>query len=212
MKLPSDLDIFSPSTSTHPLWTQCRAKVRPTATAWARSFSWCGKVRSWPPPWRSKSVAQEVERHHDALGVPTRPAGTPRRLPARLARLGLLPEDEVEWASASPRRPRPGRRPAASRGSGGPGARSREPDSTVEVDAVAGLVGHAASDQFADERDHLGRRRPWRAGVSSGRSTPSASIASHQRASNSTATSGSVRPCSAARSMILSSMSVMFET
>ena len=37
-------------------------------------------------------------------------------------------------------------------------------------------------------------------------------MASHQRASYSAATSGSVRPSAAARSMILSSMSVTLET
>ena len=54
VKLPSHFDIFSPPTSTKPLCTQWRAKVRPAATAWARSFSWWGKARSSPPPWMSK--------------------------------------------------------------------------------------------------------------------------------------------------------------
>ncbi len=35
-------------------------------TAWARSFSWCGKRRSWPPPWMSKpspSRSSDITTH-----------------------------------------------------------------------------------------------------------------------------------------------------
>src|SRR2546428_859659 len=54
-KLPSDFDIFSWSTVTNPLWTQYRANSLSVAEQdWAISFSWCGKMRSWPPPWMSK--------------------------------------------------------------------------------------------------------------------------------------------------------------
>ena len=49
-------------------------------------------------------------------------------------------------------------------------------------------------------------------GETVGRLTPSPSMASHQAASNSRATSVRVRPSSLARAMILSSMSVMLET
>src|SRR5215218_5341793 len=53
--LPTLLDIFSPSASTtNPLCIQWLAKRSPRATAWARSFSWCGKRRSMPPQCRSK--------------------------------------------------------------------------------------------------------------------------------------------------------------
>ncbi len=66
VKLPSDLDIFSPPTITQPLCTQWRAKGLPPASAWARSFSWCGKARSWPPPWRSNpspSRSRDITTH-----------------------------------------------------------------------------------------------------------------------------------------------------
>src|SRR2546422_10439263 len=53
-KLPSDFDIFSLSTVTKPLCIQYRANSLPVAAQdWAISFSWCGKMRSWPPPWMS---------------------------------------------------------------------------------------------------------------------------------------------------------------
>ena len=66
VKLPSDLDIFSPSMVTQPLCTQWRANSRPTATAWARSFSWWGKIRSMAPPWRSNpspSRSRDITTH-----------------------------------------------------------------------------------------------------------------------------------------------------
>src|SRR5215470_14481190 len=53
--LPSDLDILSPAMVTQALCTQYRAKSSPKALAWAISFSWCGKIRSRPPPWMSKA-------------------------------------------------------------------------------------------------------------------------------------------------------------
>lgn len=54
-ELPSDLDIFSPLRVTQALCTQYFAKSSPKALAWAISFSWCGKIRSIPPPWMSKA-------------------------------------------------------------------------------------------------------------------------------------------------------------
>ena len=42
-----------------------------------------------------EAFAEQVERHRRALDVPTRPPGTPRRLPCGLTRLGGLPEREV---------------------------------------------------------------------------------------------------------------------
>ena len=53
--LPSDFDIFSPSTVSTPLCTQWRAKGAPgqAHSLWAISFSWWGKTRSMPPPWMS---------------------------------------------------------------------------------------------------------------------------------------------------------------
>ena len=54
-KLPSDFDIFSPPKFTIPEWIQWRANwPSPKAPSdWAISFSWCGKMRSAPPPWMS---------------------------------------------------------------------------------------------------------------------------------------------------------------
>ncbi len=43
-----------------------------------------------------EGFAQAAGRHHRALDVPARPAGAPRRCPARLARLGAFPEDEIQ--------------------------------------------------------------------------------------------------------------------
>lgn len=55
-ELPSDLLIFSPDMVTQALCTQKLAKSSPNALDWAISFSWCGKIRSNPPPWTSKAV------------------------------------------------------------------------------------------------------------------------------------------------------------
>jgi hypothetical protein len=51
--LPSDLLIFSPPRVTQALCSQNLANGSPTALLCARSFSWCGKTRSMPPPWMS---------------------------------------------------------------------------------------------------------------------------------------------------------------
>ena len=99
VKLPSDFAIFSPPTWTMPEWIQWRANAWPAPSAWARSFSWCGNTRSSPPPWRSKPLAEQVERHRRALDVPARPARAPRRVPRGLARLRRLPEREVDRAA-----------------------------------------------------------------------------------------------------------------
>ena len=74
--LPSDFDIFSPPrASTIPWCIQWRAKRLPSATACARSFSWCGKIRSCPPPCRSNpspSRASDMTTH--SVCQPGRPA------------------------------------------------------------------------------------------------------------------------------------------
>ena len=74
--LPRLFDIFSPSASTMKPWCiQWLAKRLPRATAWARSFSWCGKRRSWPPQWRSKpspSRSRAITTH--SLCQPGRPS------------------------------------------------------------------------------------------------------------------------------------------
>src|ERR1700691_6327293 len=52
-ELPSDLLIFSPPVRTRRLCIQYLAKPSPAEADWASSFSWCGKIRSSPPPWMS---------------------------------------------------------------------------------------------------------------------------------------------------------------
>lgn len=54
-ELPRDLDIFSPLMVTQALCTQYLANSSPKALACAISFSWCGKIRSSPPPWMSNA-------------------------------------------------------------------------------------------------------------------------------------------------------------
>ena len=56
-RLPSDFDIFSPSMRTIAWCIQCRTNGCPVAASdWAASHSWCGKIRSVPPPCRSMVV------------------------------------------------------------------------------------------------------------------------------------------------------------
>ena len=43
-----------------------------------------------------ESLAQAAGRHHRALDMPARTPRAPRRLPARLARLDALPQDEIQ--------------------------------------------------------------------------------------------------------------------
>ena len=57
-------------------------------------------------------LAEAGVAHHRALDVPTRPADAPGAVPVGLARLGVLPQHEVERIPASARRPRPARRRA----------------------------------------------------------------------------------------------------
>ncbi len=50
-------------------------------------------------PVEVEPVAEQVQGHDHALGMPARPARPPRRVPARLTRLGRLPEGEVDRGS-----------------------------------------------------------------------------------------------------------------
>ena len=47
---PSDFDIFSPVSCSIPLCIHMRANSLPAPRDWASSFSWWGKIRSFPPP------------------------------------------------------------------------------------------------------------------------------------------------------------------
>ena len=99
-------------------------------------------------------LAQQVQRHHDALGVPARPPLAPGGRPGGLARLGPFPEHEVggvallldrlDAGAAQQRIERLAGQEAVT-GNGG----------DVEVDAVARLVGLPGLDEVADELDHL---------------------------------------------------------
>ncbi len=66
------------------------------ASDWAISFSWCGKIRSAPPPWMSSSPSRWLRAHRRALDVPARATRAPGAFPARFARLGRFPECEIE--------------------------------------------------------------------------------------------------------------------
>ena len=53
-RLPVLFDIFSPPRFTMPFSIQKCANGLPVQDSdCAISFSWCGKIRSWPPPWMS---------------------------------------------------------------------------------------------------------------------------------------------------------------
>ena len=152
--MPSDLDILVPSTSTNPLWTQVRAKRRPSATAWARSFSWCGKARSCPPPCRSKSSpsrSSAITTH--SVCQPGRPS------PHGDGQLGSPGLAFFHSAKST------GERFSSLPSTAGAGLQrverlAGEQPVVVdrlgqEVDAVGRLVGRAAVDQSADEGDHV---------------------------------------------------------
>ena len=53
--LPSDFDIFSPVSWSIPLCIHICANSLPAPRDCAISFSWCGKIRSLPPPWISNT-------------------------------------------------------------------------------------------------------------------------------------------------------------
>ena len=90
----------------------CRCRTRP-ATA-PISFSWCGKIRSLPPPCRSNVAprcAAVIAEH--SMCQPGRPGPQGRRPPG-LAGLGRLPQREVRGGRACACRPRRARRRASS--------------------------------------------------------------------------------------------------
>ena len=74
-KLPSDFDIFSAFTFRKPLCIHTSTNGVPQAAQLcAISFSWCGNLRSMPPPWMSKcgpSSATAIAEH--SMCQPGRP-------------------------------------------------------------------------------------------------------------------------------------------
>ena len=108
-----------------------------SASVWASSHSWWGKIRSSPPPWMSNDST-----------------GAPRAVPGRLARLGRIPQSEVTRVPL-----------AIVHLDAGAGlqlvevlarelAVGREPPD-LEVDVAVHHVGVAAGDEPLDEPDHL---------------------------------------------------------
>ena len=76
--LPSDFDIFSPASRSIPLCIHIRANSRPAERDCATSFSWCGKIRSRPPPWISNAgprKASAIAEHSMCQPGRPRPQG-----------------------------------------------------------------------------------------------------------------------------------------
>ena len=77
--LPTDFAIFSLPSWSIPLCIQICASGRPrAASVCAASFSWCGKIRSAPPPWISSgapSVASAIAEHSMCQPGRPRPQG-----------------------------------------------------------------------------------------------------------------------------------------
>ncbi len=155
-KLPRDLAIFSPSTCRNPLCIQTVAmrSVPWAQQLWASSFSWCGKARSMPPPWMSKTSPSRALGHGAALDVPAGAAAAPGAVPAGLLGRRGLPEHEVHRAALV------GRDLDAAAGDHVVGRAPRQ--RAVAVEAVdgeqhvaLGLVGVAPGDQLGGHLDHL---------------------------------------------------------
>ena len=96
-RLPRDLDIFAPSRPTIPLCRYAWANGWSVATrASPADISWCGKIRSLPPPWTSKSGpsrSRAIAVH--SMCQPGRPAPE-AGIPGRLAVTGQPPDQAVQ--------------------------------------------------------------------------------------------------------------------
>ena len=205
--------------------SRCAGRPGRTAGRWPpglrrRDISWCGKIRSLPPPWTSKSVPEQVQRDRRALDVPARPAraraGSPR--PARPARPAARPDSPAAPSCPGGRgRRRARRRPA----SASPPARRRQRAELgvaglgeVQVgvlrvvDRVHGSPVLQRRDQLDDLRDRLdGADVGARAAARSARPCPRDRAGSAARRAT-----ASRRPSAAARSSSGSSTSVTFCT
>ena len=157
-----------------------------------------------------EALAEQLQGHDHALGVPARPARAPGRVPRGLPRLGLLPEHEVQRRALLVLDLDAGS--GAQRVQGLAGQRAVALDALGgEVDAIGGLVGPARVHEVADHRDHLVDVGGG-VGIEGRALHPDEVHALVPAASNSTATSAGSRPSSLPLLMIVSSMSVMFET
>ena len=113
-----------PSSPSRCASSTARSRRRPP-TDCAISFSWCGKMRSRPPPWMSNVGPRYFVGHRRALEVPARPAAAPRRRPRASARPAWPPSTARSRAGRACGRRRPSRRPAASRRASARTARRR---------------------------------------------------------------------------------------
>ena len=77
MKLPSDFDIFSPPTSTKPLCTQWRGEAVAEGDGLGPLVLVVREGEVLAAAVDVEAVAEQVERHHDALGVPARAGPSP---------------------------------------------------------------------------------------------------------------------------------------
>ena len=161
------------------MWSQYCAKSSAlgaslaAAADWAISLVWCGKTRSFPPRVQVEARPQVLERHGRALDVPSWPSLPPGRAPARLARLGGLPEREVERVALGLARldPRAGEQ-VVQVAPGEPAVVAELPDGVVDI-AIPRRIGVALRHQRLDEghdlrdvprhaRGHVGALNPER--------------------------------------------------
>ena len=154
---PTDLLIFSPASSTTmPLCAQRLANTLPSATAWARSFSWWGKTRSRPPRWRSKpSPSRSSDMTTHSVCQPGRPspqgeghAGSPAL--AYFQRTKSSGERLAASAPASTLAPALQHVQVLAGEQAVTGERLGR-----EIDPVAPLVGVTLGKQVADQADHV---------------------------------------------------------
>ena len=82
-----------------PVWIQWRANAWPARLGLRALVLVVREHEVVAAAVEVEALAEELERHRRALDVPARPALAPRRVPRRLARLGRLPQREVDRAA-----------------------------------------------------------------------------------------------------------------